>query len=263
MIKERIIEGRRCRDNKLGNDHFGGPIWIADTGDYAAYSDGNGGVYCQCRIFCDIGGPFLIDRRSDRDYEKIYLETLVMSCFGDPDLVFELQRSWPLLMINHRDGNWMNCDYRNLEKAPYHYRNATSDRVGLYKSGAFLEVLSNGTIWVDGVELPILDWGYGSPLPFIEEEYHIVDPFVIINGVRTRVEEIMENAGYIQGDDADLKEPRILHRDGNYLNFASDNLEWVKKRDPRYDYYLQFEKDAKQDKAILLNKGKYLPDWLM
>ena len=261
MIKERIIEGRRCRECKIDNDHYGVPIWIADTGDYAAYSDGNEGVYSQCQIFRDYGGPFVIDRRNIRDSEKVYLESIVMSCFGDPSQVFKMKRSWRVQMINHKDGNWMNCDYQNLEIAPYHYRNATSDRVTLYKAGAFLEVFSNGTIRVDGIELPILDWEYGS-ISFMEEHYHIVDPFVVINGEQIWVERIMEEAGYVQGDDAGMKERAILHRDENYMNFASDNLKWVKKKDPRYDYYINVLKEVKEEREMMLNGGRqYLPDW--
>ena len=158
-------------------------------------------------------------------------------------------------MINHKDGDWMNCDYRNLEISPYHYRNASSDRAILFKAGAFLEVFSNGTVRVDGVEIPVLDWAYFSQYDFLNDHYSVVDPYIIIYGQDIRMEEIMEEAGFIQGDDAGLKEPAILHIDGNCLNFAAGNLVWVKKKDPQYLNYLQQKNEARKVKEDMLNGG--------
>jgi hypothetical protein len=83
-----------------------------------------------------------------------------------------------------------------------------------------------------------------------------VDPFVVINGEQIWVERIMEEAGYVQGDDAGMKERAILHRDENYMNFASDNLKWVKKKDPCYDYYMNVLKEVKEEREMMLNGGK-------
>ena len=250
MITERIIEGRRCR--LCGNSRYSYsiPLWIADTGDFAAYADNAGGVYCPCRIIYDYGGPFIVERKNGGILEQKYLEPLVLSTFGPVyDVVKCIRREQ---MINHKDGNWMNCDYRNLEIAPYHYRNATSDRSILFKAGAFLEVFSNGSIMVDGVEIPVFDWWYFRWFNPAESRYSVVDPYIIINGDMVRVEAIMEEAGFIQGDDARLKEPAILHKDGNYMNFASGNLEWVRQRDPRYKNYLQQKNDAKKARERML-----------
>lgn len=254
MISETIIDGRRCRLYLYRPyvPRFNG-FWIADTGDFAAYHDGNGGIYDRCRILCDHGGPFLINGKEGK---KRYLDEAVLSCFGPPCPKYNgliLKE----LMINHKDGNWMNCDFRNLEWAPYHYRHATaSDRVILYKAGVFLEVFSNGSVRVDGVEIPVLDWWYFSEFSFMDSHYSVVDPYIIINGESIRMEEIMEEAGFIQGDDAGLKEPAILHIDGNYLNFASLNLMWVKKREPRYKYYLQEMKKTQNAKEEMMNGGR-------
>ena len=250
MITERIIEGRRCR--LCGNSRYSYsiPLWIADTGDFAAYADNAGGVYCPCRIFYDYGGPFIIERKNGGILEQKYLERLVLSTFGPAyDDVKLIRREE---MINHKDGNWMNCDYRNLEISPYHYRNATSDRSILFKAGAFLEVFSNGSIMVDGVGMPVFDCWYFSEFSFMDSHYSVVDPYIITNGERIGMEEIMMEAGFIQGDDAGLKEPAILHKDGNYMNFASGNLEWVRQRDPRYRNYIQQKDEARRARDRML-----------
>ena len=251
MIAERIIERRRCRLQQDIWNHSTYPYWVADTGDYVAYSDEVGGFYCPCRIFCDYHGPFLIERNKDGILEKRYIKSLVLNTFGPAYDGMKLFRGEE--MINHKDGNWMNCDYRNLEIAPYHYRNATSDRSILFKAGAFLEVFSGGSIWVDGVEMPVFDWWYFSGSSFIDNHYSVVEPYIIINGESIWMEEIMKEAGFIQGDNAGLKEPAILHIDGNYMNFAAGNLMWVRKRDPRYNSYIQQKNEAKRARERMLN----------
>ena len=252
MISERIIEGRRCR--LCGNSRYSYsiPLWIADTGDFAAYADNAGGVYCPCRIFCDYGGPFIIERKDGGILEQKYIEPLVLESFCPSPAYDEVKCIRREQMINHRDGNWMNCDYRNLEIAPYHYRNTTSDRSILFKAGAFLEVFSNGLIMVDGVEMPVFDWWYFRWYNPADSHYSVVDPYIIVNGERIRMEDIMKEAGFIQGDDAGLKEPAILHKDGNYMNFASGNLEWVRQRDPRYKNYIQQKNEAQRARDRML-----------
>ena len=252
MENETFIEGRRCR---LLNTwaHRKYPYWVADSGDYVAYSDAAGGFYCPCRIFWDYRGPFIVERNNGTNIEKKYLESLVLESFCPSPQIDYMTRSWREQMINHKDGDWMNCDYRNLEWAPYHYRNATSDRSMLFKAGTFLEVFSNGTVRVDGVEIPVLDWWYFSEFSFMDSHYSVVDPYIIINGESIWMEEIMEEAGFIQGDDAGLKGPAILHIDGNYMNFAAGNLVWVKKKDPRYISYLQEMKEARRARECMFS----------
>lgn len=71
----------------------------------------------------------------------------------------------------------------------------------------------------------------------------------------------MKWAGYIQGDDADLQEPVILHRDLDWKNFASDNLEWTEATDQRYlDYQAKKKADMKL-RSQEINKGKPMPDY--
>ena len=113
MITERIIEGRRCR--LCGNSRYSYsiPLWIAGTGDFAAYADNAGGVYCPSRILCDYGGPFIIERKNGGTLEQKHLEPLVLSTFGPAYDGMKLFRGEE--MIIHRDGNYMNFASGNLE----------------------------------------------------------------------------------------------------------------------------------------------------
>jgi hypothetical protein len=72
----------------------------------------------------------------------------------------------------------------------------------------------------------------------------------------------MSRAGYVQGDINSLKSPRILHKDGDYKNFKSANLEWVEKTDPRFISYLVKKEHAQQErKKELVEQGLLSPDW--
>lgn len=75
------------------------------------------------------------------------------------------------------------------------------------------------------------------------------------------VDEIMAAAGYVQGDDAVLKKPVILHRDMDYKNCASDNLEWVEETDSRYLDYRKKREAERQARTAELNKGRHVPDY--
>ncbi len=59
----------------------------------------------------------------------------------------------------------------------------------------------------------------------------------------------MAEAGYVQGDDANLVHPVILHIDGDYKNNNSNNLEWVEEYDSRYINYLR-----KRKRQVLLDE---------
>lgn len=93
------------------------------------------------------------------------------------------------------------------------------------------------------------------------------DPYISIpsksykNGKRISVDYIMRLAGYIQGDDADLQEPVILHRDLDWKNFNSDNLEWTENSDKRFQDYQTKKKSDMKLRSQEINKGKPIPDY--
>ena len=69
----------------------------------------------------------------------------------------------------------------------------------------------------------------------------------------------MAAAGYVDGNKLQFKNPVILHKDGDYMNCKSSNLEWCEKTDPRYiDYY---NKMADTMNALGRERNKYWPEF--
>ena len=93
-------------------------------------------------------------------------------------------------------------------------------------------------------------------------EYPPRNTFIwILLDEREYIDDLMKECGYVQGDDADLKEPVILHRDLDYHNCASDNLEWTEKTDPRYIEYCKKRDEDRKSRNLELNAGKHIPDY--
>ena len=55
----------------------------------------------------------------------------------------------------------------------------------------------------------------------------------------------MDIAGYVNENKDRFEHPVILHRDNDWLNFDSDNLEWTDINDPRYKEYYNRTVDEK------------------
>lgn len=234
MREERFIDGRRCRLYSselyyMGDYYSAKKFWVADTGDFVVYEGEKEDEYYPCELGWSRSGPFIAEML----YEG-YLDSIVMVLFGPPQPDRDTQ-SRHLPMINHKDGNWMNCNINNLEWVPYHYRHSTAAREIVDHRGDIFEVEPTGAVKMDGVELPVcshlipLYWSTDFYVALcIENEY----------GQYIKVEELMAEAGYVQGDDANLVEPVILHIDGDYKNNDTKNLEWVEATDSRYRDYL-------------------------
>ncbi len=239
MRTEKIIEGRRCRLysselNYMGDYYSDKKFWIADTGDFVVCEGDNEDELIPCDIECSRSGPFI----EEMSYEG-YLDSIVMALFGPPQPKWD-RHPRHLPMINHKDGNWMNCNINNLEWVPYHYRHSTAIKeivdVGRGGDGLY-EVYSTGKVKKDGIDLQTNTEIY---TPFLMNEPRYLSLCIKTSyGGSILVEELMSAAGYVQGDDANLKHPVILHRDGDYMNVDANNLEWVEDNEPRYIRYLQ------------------------
>lgn len=69
-------------------------------------------------------------------------------------------------------------------------------------------------------------------------------------------------AGYVSGEKNDFKNPVILHKDNDPMNFHSDNLEYVEDTDTRYIEYKKKQNEWKHQRNIELNPGRVLhPVW--
>ena len=245
MPQERFIRGRRCRT------YFEGYmwIWIADTGDFAAHYDSGGRYHGSYRIMKQNIGSFIRNEYNN----QILIAKAVITCFCPP-----CPNDGEKYMIGYRDGNKYNCNYRNLYWTEYHYRTTTLPKVRVYMDREFVEVYSTGKIKVNGQELHPFDYLFDSDMDLF---WATGDASVRISKNKFPVDDIMRYAGYIHGDDAVLKEPVILHRDGDYKNFSSDNLEWVEKTDQRYTDYREKTESLRQARTKELNKGRIVPDY--
>ena len=248
---EKTIKGKRCRLYHEGYNW----IWVADSGDFVSNYVKGGKYKGSCRIFKDHFGPFVKGKYGGH----IYLEEAVIKCFCPP-----CPSDGKRYMLNHKDGNWLNCDYRNLEWAPYRYRNTTVPKVRLYYNERFLEVFSSGEVKEGGQTLSVADYWYDSD---VDLHWITPGPYIRVGSglspKRVEIEKIMRVCGYIQGDDAPLKNPVILHRDLDWKNFASDNLEWVEADDPRYLDYMDKKKQDMKDREKEMNGNKPRPEgWI-
>lgn len=94
--------------------------------------------------------------------------------------------------------------------------------------------------------------------PYVPYEYK--DGYKKTRYSKVSVEELMGIAGYVDGDRNFLKDPVILHKDNDYTNNSSDNLEWVDESDPRYTKY--YNETAKRLNALGREYNKNWPQWM-
>ncbi len=248
----KIIRGKTCRWYSAGY------VWISDDGCLAAMSDKNNkwnptGVKI-LKIKNDAMGQKYINHPYGR---KVSVAKAVITCFCPPPPAYGSS-----YVIKHKDGNLSNCHYLNLEWVPYHYIHANTSSVVIEKYGQILTINKDGSVEMNGKKMTVLDSFYDS-----DQDLEVCSscPFVAVpqkNSIYRApifIDDLMKEAGYVQGDDANLTSPVILHKDNDYMNCDSDNLEWVESTDKRYcDFLNQKEKDRHQ-KLVKNNPGKRLP----
>ena len=250
MMEERIINGKRCRY------HSG--LWFADTGDYVAHYNNDSGCYESCTIYPTINHGASVE---EMFYEE-HLDGVISTLFGPP-----YPHDGKVYDLIHKDGDEMNCDYRNLEwmdweqipNLPSHSDKNTASKVFLRYYHWIFEVDSSGII-KHGEEV-LQQYDFDSHL-FEETNEVNLEILVDVGYYVARVDDFMALAGFVQGNNDDLKQPVILHRDGDYKNFNAENLEWVEKTDPRFINYLKKKEQVQQARLDELIEQKLLPsDW--
>ena len=253
MAKDHIIYGKRCRWNRR---YY---AWVSDTGTLVLASDKDNPFNRTGMKSLYIKTDYSGNKVAAHPYGyEVYIAEAVMECFCPPR-----PSNGKRYMINHRDGNKLNCYYRNLEWVPYHYTHATTSTVKLSCHKHTLEVGMDGSVKIDKKKAS-LHYSFFDPDMGLEA---VVDPHIrvprehSIYDDRVYMDDIMKDAGYIQGDDAILSKPVILHRDEDWMNFSSDNLEWVEETDPRYCSYMEKKRKIKHEECIRINPGRDVPDW--
>ena len=92
--------------------------------------------------------------------------------------------------------------------------------------------------------------------PFVEYEVHHRQ-WKRYEWKRIDVDRLMEIAGYVNGNKEQFGNPVILHKDNDWLNFNSENLEWTDRSDPRYREYHNRKVDDMNALGRILNGGKW------
>ena len=253
MAKDTLIYGKRCRWYNQGR------AWVSDDGTLAVVPDKNNKW--------NQSGKKKITIRTDHRGKKvathpyghvISIERAVVICFCPPH-----PSDGKAYMVNHKDGNTANCHYLNLEWVLYHYHHATTDSVKLDGYDKVLEVGKDGSVKIGGKKATIYDSFYDAD---VDLEVCSKSPFVYvpqkgsIYNSRVFIDDLMAKAGYVQGDDADMKLPVILHKDNDYMNCSSDNLEWVESTSDRYKAFLEQRRKDGHERVVKLNPGKAIPD---
>ena len=191
---------------------------------------------------------------------NVRIQDLVAECFCPPK-----PNDGKDYVLVHKDGNLLNDHYRNLEwrerKLAYPYMQARTDKQVKLDNG--LTVTKSGKVYKGKDVCKVGDCVGDGDLDMIVP----IEPYVeydekIPKWKRTerrhkRMDELMEKAGYVNGNKKQFKDPVILHKDNDWMNFDSDNLEWTDKSDPRYIKYHNKKVDDMNALGREWNKDKW------
>lgn len=189
--------------------------------------------------------PLMIRQRPDgskylstKSYGDIALDKLVADCWNP-----EPQDGKKHILI-HKDGNKGNCAASNLEWKEVRRFSPTDDMREVIKG---IWVSFKGTVYQDEKakhKIPLQDYVPDAdtnrtvpiPEPFIS--YKVKNRYGRYEEKRIPMDSLMDLAEFVDGDKSKLRNPKVLHKDGNYLNYNDDNLVWVEEDSPEYQEYL-------------------------
>ena len=230
----------------------GHKIWVANTGDFAAVCTKNNSVGKELPIVHDFNYNFVLLK----DGTMLNIVNAVITNFGP---------SYPNdgneYVINHKDGDLLNCNASNLEWVLQKYEHTTDESIDLRYCGSIITVFKDGHVEQDGKPMKIYDSMDSEDLDLevcIGPHIYLPDPHSIYHK-SFFIDQLMSVAGYVQGDDSVLRFPSILHIDNDMTNCAADNLLWVEQDDPRMKKYESCMKQYKHKRNVELNPNKKLP----
>lgn len=197
---------------------------------------------------------------STLDNGRLYVAVMVAACFCPPCPA--PQQEYELC---HKDGNLSNCHYINLEwrkKAPTPKVtiHTTANKIKLANG---LTIHKNGSVYdkKDKLTMSIshfdsdtgLEWSHTPKVT-----YYRPNKWKRMDRQTALMDNLMATAGYVEGEKQDFANPRILHKDYDWLNFDSSNLEWCDASDQRYLNYVK--KQAEDMKAWNIANNQDFPD---
>lgn len=204
-------------------------IWVSKDGKDVFKGRKDDRLGRPLNVYLDYEGYFVLSEEDDGI--RINIADVVIENFCPPH-----PNDGKEYMINWKDGNKTNNDYTNLEWVPYQYRNSTAEKEILYRQNNLIDVHKDGTIWCRQRKLNIIDQTFDDDVWLRWPERQ---PYCTLDYQnRLPIDKLMADCGYVQGDPASFATPVILHKDNNYKNCASDNLEWTDLHDQRYHDFL-------------------------
>ena len=228
---EKEIDGRRMRYCMKYN------IWVNREGTYAyrEYKDPAWNHALQIHTRPD--GSKYLDTKS---HGEILLDEAVAICFRI------MPRDGRKYVPVHKDNDPGNCHVFNLawKQVPKY---SLTDKERKLENG--LVVRSDGTILDKRKKLSVVTVIGDSDTDRLVS----VDPYVCysrrncygsIDERRERVDALMAEAELVAGDNSLMSRPRVLHKDQDYLNYNSSNLEWAEEDSPEYQAYMRRKKEA-------------------
>lgn len=233
----KIINGHLC------GWYNSGRFWVSEDGTVAYKHQASKRSY---KMFQECRGKVVfIPPRSYRLVGKAVLEA------------FAVNSQVPAgFSIGYKDGDRQNCNKNNLDWVAPSKFHSNEPQVTLFCGGVFLTVKRNGEIEEYNQPLHISRSFFDGDT----DSWQSFKPYVRIDGHLHYVEEILDTAGFIQGDDTVLSHPVVLHKDLDWQNVDSSNMEWVEQTDPRWTAYEAKAVQDMNDYTRQLNGNNQFPN---
>lgn len=182
----------------------------------------------------------------------VKLDELVADCFKP------MPCDGKKYILVHKDGNLENCNANNLEwKSVIKYNPLSTKR----KLDNGITVTFEGKFYKGKKELQVVkeigdadtDRIVGiDPLVYYQEK----NKYGNYERKSVSPDDLMAEAEYVNGDKSLLKNPKVLHKDHDYMNFSEENLEWVEESSQEYQEYKNKKKTDIDELTKKLNPNK-------
>lgn len=242
-MKEKTIKGILLRYSKKDN------LWVNEEGTHV-YREYKNKVYNRfLQIHQNTDGSKYLELKKPGN---VKLDELVADCFK------------PMLcdgkkyILVHKDGNLENCNANNLEwKSVIKYNPLSTKR----KLDNGITVTFEGKFYKGKKELQVVkeigdadtDRIVGiDPLVYYQEK----NKYGNYERKSVSPDDLMAEAEYVNGDKSLLKNPKVLHKDHDYMNFSEENLEWVEESSQEYQEYKNKKKTDIDELTKKLNPNK-------